>query len=237
MILPTEGSDLVLRARGLNKVYQSGSSTIPALIDADVDIFSGEFVAMLGPSGSGKSTLLNLLSTLDEPTSGDLQIEGEPIAGRSDASISQLRNRKMGFVFQAYNLLTTLTAVANVALPCIYRELDARESQTRALAALEQVGIENLANRKPSQLSGGQQQRVAFARALVLEPKILFADEPTGALDSEATRNIVELCNELAAKGLAVIAVTHDPEVAKYASRVIEMFDGRIVSDLRKTPS
>ncbi len=233
--MPTTSDRCVpcLSGIGLSKIYEAADTRFTAVSDIDIHLFEGEFVCLLGPSGSGKSTLLNLLSTLDTATNGQLEIDGRSIADLSDGDLSMLRNQKLGFVFQAYNLLPSLTARANVELPCVYGGIDAKRSAVLAQAALAKVGMADLGDRKPSQLSGGQQQRVAFARALVLEPKILFADEPTGALDTESSGIVVKLCSELASSGLAVLVVTHDPAVAEHADRVITMLDGRIKSDDR----
>lgn len=231
---PANNLDLPsLLGTSLTKVYRNAGIEFEALTNIDLGIFPGEFAALLGPSGSGKSTLLNLLSTLDEATEGYLYIDGQLVDGLSDLQLSALRNQKLGFVFQDYNLLPSLSVQANVELPCIYRGLGAKERGLLAQTALAKVGMEKFGDRKPSQLSGGQQQRVAFARALVLEPQILLADEPTGSLDTEASQGIVSLCSQLAADGLAVLVVTHDQKVADDADRVVRMLDGKIKSDSR----
>ena len=221
----------VIEGRGLGKTYPSAGGKVEALRDIDITLIAGEFIAFLGASGSGKSTLINILSTLDTPTSGTLTIEGKAVGGLSDHALSRLRNRKIGFVFQGYNLLPALTAKANVELPCVYAGLGRDEASRRADVALAKVGLAELGARKPNELSGGQQQRVAFARALVLGAAVLFADEPTGALDSVASANILALCLDLSRSGFTVAMVTHDRQIADHASRIVTLADGRIVSD------
>jgi putative ABC transport system ATP-binding protein len=219
-------------ARDLVKTYRMGDSLIGALQGISVEIPRGEYLAVTGHSGSGKSTFMNLVGALDRPTSGSLKVEGCELGGLSSDSLARYRNETVGFVFQTFNLLARTTALDNVALPLLYahRRSDARE---RAYECLERVGLKDRAKHQPSELSGGQQQRVAIARALANDPHILLADEPTGALDSRMTEEIIELFEELNAGGITVIIVTHENDIAARAKRRITFHDGTIVEDAR----
>jgi len=227
-VIPGEA---LIRAEGLVKDYTMGSSVVHALIDVDAEIDAGEFVAVMGPSGSGKSTFMNLLGALDRPTRGRLMIAGRDLAALDDDAQARLRNETLGFVFQQFMLLARTSAVDNVKLPLMYTALDREEKQRRAVAALERVGLAERMDHAPSQLSGGQQQRVAIARALVNRPRMILADEPTGALDSVTAEEIMRLFGELNAEGVTVVLVTHEEEIAEHARRCIRFRDGRIISD------
>ena len=223
----------VVSARKLTKSYQLGEHTVHALREVSFDIQRGEFVAIMGPSGSGKSTLMNLMGALDTPTSGDLAIDGISIGSLARDDLADLRNRTIGFVFQQFNLLARTTALDNVRLPLTYCRDPAKQARGNELAAqrLRDVGLADRMDHVPSQLSGGQQQRVAIARALVNDPRIILADEPTGALDTETSNEIMALFRKLAAQGMTVIIVTHEPDIAAHAERLMRVRDGRIVED------
>jgi putative ABC transport system ATP-binding protein len=226
----------LIRAAGLAKDYVMGENIVHALIDVDAEIESGEFVAIMGPSGSGKSTFMNLVGALDRPTRGELTIAGRALSSLSDDDQAQLRNETIGFVFQQFMLLPRTHALDNVKLPLMYTALDAEEKQRRAVEALKRVGLAERMDHSPAQLSGGQQQRVAIARALVNRPKMILADEPTGALDTATADDIMRLFAELNAEGVTVVLVTHEEEIAEHARRIIRFRDGRIQSDERQTP-
>lgn len=221
-------TDPIIRARGLNKDYHLGSEDIHALRDVTLDVAAGEFVAILGPSGSGKSTLMNLIGALDVPTSGELIVDGADLSALDVDGLAAFRNRTVGFVFQQFNLLARTTALSNVQLPLLYRDVTPEERLERAEASLARVGLADRAAHWPSQLSGGQQQRVAVARALVNEPKIILADEPTGALDTKTGMEIMALLSDLNSRGITIILVTHEQEIAAHASRRIYFRDGRL---------
>jgi putative ABC transport system ATP-binding protein len=221
----------LIRTRDLVKVYRMGETDVRALSGVTVDIDEGEFVAVMGPSGSGKSTFMNVLGALDVPTSGDYELDGVPVAGMSRDALATLRNRNIGFVFQQFNLLPRTSALENVALPLLYAGVDADARRSRALATLDRVGLADRAMHHPGQLSGGQQQRVAIARALVNDPKLILADEPTGALDTATSFDVMALLQALNRAGITVVVVTHEQEIAAFASRVIAFRDGRVVSD------
>jgi len=223
--------DALIRAEGVAKDYVMGSSVVHALIDVDAEIAAGEFVAVMGPSGSGKSTFMNLLGALDRPTRGRLTIAGSDLASLDDDEQARLRNEMLGFVFQQFMLLSRTSALENVKLPLMYTALDRDEKQRRARSALERVGLAERLDHTPSQLSGGQQQRVAIARALVNRPRMILADEPTGALDTVTAQEIMQLFAELNAEGVTVVLVTHEEEIAEHARRCIRFRDGRIMSD------
>lgn len=214
------------------KIYRMGKVEVPALRGLDIEIREGEHISVMGPSGSGKSTFLHLAGALDRPTRGKVLIEGRDPSRMSDAEISRLRNRLIGFVFQTFNLIPRLTALQNVMLPLTLQNLDGELRRKRAEEALEQVGLGHRMSHKPYELSGGEQQRVAIARAVVTRPKIILADEPTGNLDSHSAAEIVELLSRLNKElGITVVVVTHDPEVAKAARRIVRMKDGVIYEE------
>jgi putative ABC transport system ATP-binding protein len=222
----------VIETRALTKTYTSGTNEVHALRGVDLSIGRGELVAIMGTSGSGKSTLMNLLGCLDSPTSGEYSLDGVRVDGLGRNELADLRNQKLGFVFQGFNLLPRTTAVDNVELPLLYdRTGKKRDTRALAIAALERVGLGARLDHQPSELSGGQQQRVAIARALVTSPALVLADEPTGNLDSRTTIDVMALFQELNAQGITVVLVTHEPEVAVYAKRIVEVRDGRIVRD------
>jgi putative ABC transport system ATP-binding protein len=219
----------LLLATDLTKTYRLGRVDVPALRGVDVRVEAGEFVAITGPSGSGKSTLMHILGCLDTPTSGTYRIDGEDVSRLEGKRLAQVRNRKVGFVFQTFNLMPRLTVEENVALPLKYRGGIARpERRRRALALLERLGLSDRLGHRPDELSGGQRQRVAIARALVGEPAILMADEPTGNLDSHAGAAVLATFQELHAAGHTIVLVTHDPNVAARAERIVQMIDGKI---------
>jgi putative ABC transport system ATP-binding protein len=229
LIDPIDPIDLI-RARGLAKIYRLGQVDVAALRGVDVDVGAGEFVAITGPSGSGKSTLMHILGCLDTPTSGTYRLDGEDVGGLSGKRLAQVRNRKVGFVFQTFNLMPRLTVEENVALPLKYRGGVPRgERRARALRILERLGLTPRVGHRPDELSGGERQRVAIARALVGEPAILMADEPTGNLDSQSGAEVLRTFAELHGAGHTIVLVTHDPTVAARAERVIQMSDGRVV--------
>ncbi len=220
----------LLELRNVSKLYLLGGEEIRALDDVSLDIESGEFISVIGPSGSGKSTLMHILGCLDSPTSGTIQLDGTMIHDATARQLAAIRNRKIGFVFQFFNLLPKLNVLQNVELPMLYSGVGGRERRERALAALQAVSMDNRAHHRPSQLSGGQQQRAAIARALVNNPKIIFADEPTGNLDSHTGTMILSLFHQLSAEGRTIILVTHDPEIAAVTPRRIEIRDGKIAT-------
>lgn len=218
----------LLELRDVTKVYHLGGEEIRALDGVSLDIDAGQFISIIGPSGSGKSTLMHILGCLDTPSSGTIQLDGVLIHNATPRQLAGIRNRKIGFVFQFFNLLPKLNVLQNVELPMVYAGLSARERHARALDALRMVEMENRAKHRPSQLSGGQQQRTAIARALVNHPRIILADEPTGNLDSHTGEVILELFRHLSGEGRTIILVTHDPEIAAVTPRRIEIRDGRV---------
>ena len=218
----------LVELRNVSKIYHLGGEEIRALDDVSLDVLEGEFISIIGPSGSGKSTLMHILGCLDSPTSGAIRLDGTMIQDASPRELARIRNRKIGFVFQFFNLLPKLSVLQNVELPMIYSGLSARERRERALQSLQLVEMENRAKHRPMQLSGGQQQRAAIARALVNSPKIVFADEPTGNLDSHTGEVILELFRKLSQEGRTIALVTHDPEIAAVTPRRIEIRDGKI---------
>ncbi len=224
----------LVELRHITKLYRLGETEIRALDNVDLDIGSGEFLSIIGPSGSGKSTLMHLLGCLDTPTDGSMKLDGEEISRLSASRLSDVRNRKIGFVFQFFNLLPRLNVAQNVELPMIYAGLGRRDRRERVAHALEAVGLADRAHHRPSQLSGGQAQRAAVARALVNDPRIIFADEPTGNLDTKTGEAILQLFEQLHGQGRTVALVTHDPAVSRRAKRVIELRDGKIVNDERR---
>ncbi|TQP69581.1 ABC transporter ATP-binding protein [Vibrio cholerae] len=213
------------------KHYTSGQNVVKALDGVDLTIRHGEFLAILGPSGSGKSTLMNVLGCLDKPTAGRYQLDGHPVDSLSTRQLAAIRNQKIGFVFQSFNLLEYASALDNVALPLVYAGVKAKDRRRRATELLTRVGLADRLDHKPNQLSGGQKQRVAIARALINQPQILLADEPTGALDSKSGAEIEALFNELHHEGRTIIVVTHDNELAKRTKRIVTIRDGQVVSD------
>ncbi|ENM3766801.1 macrolide ABC transporter ATP-binding protein [Vibrio cholerae] len=213
------------------KHYASGQNRVKALDGVDLCIHQGEFLAILGPSGSGKSTLMNVLGCLDKPTAGRYQLDGHPVDSLSTQQLAAIRNQKIGFVFQSFNLLEYASALDNVALPLVYAGVKAKDRRRRATELLTRVGLADRLDHKPNQLSGGQKQRVAIARALINQPQILLADEPTGALDSKSGAEIEALFNELHREGRTIIVVTHDNELAKRTKRIVTIRDGQVVCD------
>ena len=218
----------VLQLRDIWKTYDTGAVQVHALRGVDLDVHAGEYVAIMGPSGSGKSTLMNVIGCLDVPSAGQYVLDGEDVAHLSDDALSDIRNARIGFVFQQFNLLPTQAAWRNVELPLWYARVRASERKQRALDALARVGLADRAHHKPGELSGGQQQRVAIARALVTDPALILADEPTGNLDSLSTRDVLGLLDELHTAGRTIVLITHEADVAARAQRVVRVLDGRI---------
>ena len=227
----------VVELSGVQKVYRTGTLEFAALKGIDLAIDQGEYVAVIGPSGSGKSTLMNVLGCLDVPTSGSYLLGGEDVSSMSEEQLAHVRNKRIGFVFQQFNLLTSLSAWRNVELPLLYAGVSRADRHQRARAALEKVGLGDRADHRPGELSGGQQQRVAIARALVTEPDIVLADEPTGNLDSESTENILGLLGDLHAQGRTIVLITHEHDVAERAQRNVVIRDGLITEDLQTSTS
>ena len=222
----------VIRTQQLVKTYVSGTNEVHALRGIDLTIDKGEFVAIMGASGSGKSTLMNLLGCLDTPTSGSYELDGVTVEGLGKDALADIRNQKIGFVFQGFNLLPRTTALENVELPMLYdRTGKVRDTKALATAALQRVGLGDRLDHQPSELSGGQQQRVAIARALVTEPALILADEPTGNLDSRTSVEVMALFQELNEQGITIVVVTHEPDIAAYTKRIVEVRDGRIRRD------
>ena len=219
---------MLLRLEHINKNYVTGRIVVPALKDVTLHVEEGEYVAIMGPSGSGKSTLMNIIGCLDRPTSGIYELNGQNILGRNDTEMADIRLNNLGFVFQNFQLLPRQSALDNVALPLVYAHVNKRERHARARRALEMVGLGDRVDFNPTQLSGGQKQRVAIARAMVNRPRILLADEPTGALDSKSSKQLMVLFDELNRNGVTIIMITHAPEMATYAKRVVDIFDGEI---------
>ena len=224
--------DAVIKVEQLTKVYELGEVRVEALRGVDVCVERGEFVAVMGASGSGKSTFLNIVGCLDRPSTGRYQLDGVDASQMSSDQLAEVRNKKIGFVFQSFNLLARTSAVENVELPLLYNGTDSRDRRARALAALKATGLEGRAEHQPSQLSGGQQQRVAIARALVNQPAIILADEPTGNLDSQTSKEIMGIMQTLnEQQGITIMLVTHEPDIAQYAKRVILFKDGLVIED------
>lgn len=221
----------LIQCRDLYKSYQLGHMLVPALHNINLKIVKGEYMAILGPSGSGKSTLMNILGCLDTPTSGDYILQGNVISGLKQDDLAKIRNQQIGFIFQNFNLLGQNTAVDNVALPLLYRDISIQERRERAMEMLKKVGLGNRAYHLPNELSGGQRQRVAIARALVADPNLILADEPTGNLDSHSGAEIIALFEHLTAQGKTIIIVTHDLTLANRTNRIIEIRDGMIEED------
>jgi putative ABC transport system ATP-binding protein len=225
----------MIELQEITKVYQMGTQAVHALRGVSLEITEGEFVAIMGPSGSGKSTLMNVLGCLDQPTSGRYSLDGEDVAQLDDDRLARVRNKRVGFVFQQFNLLPRTPAIKQVALPLMYAGVGRGERRGRAQKALEAVGLGDRLDHRPDELSGGQQQRVAIARALVNEPSILLADEPTGNLDSQSGAEILDMLEKLHADGMTIIVVTHDADVSGRSRRVLHIHDGVLVTDERKS--
>ncbi|WP_149980038.1 ABC transporter ATP-binding protein [Pseudoalteromonas rhizosphaerae] len=221
----------MIRVENLCRTYGAGETQVIALSNVSLHIEEGEFVAVMGASGSGKSTLMNILGCLDTPTSGSYLLSGESIKEIDDESLSAIRNKKIGFIFQTFHLLTRLSAQENVSLPLRYTDTPKQQASERAMAMLDKVGLQNRAHHKPFEMSGGQRQRVAIARALVNEPKVIFADEPTGNLDSKTSHEIMQLLCSLHQQGHTLVMVTHEEDIAAYAKRIIRMKDGIVIED------
>ena len=226
----------LIRVDDLHKIYNPGENEVRALDGVSLTIGRGEFVAIVGHSGSGKSTLMNMLGCLDTPTSGHYYLEGLDVSTLSDNQLSDIRNKKIGFIFQGFNLIANLDAVGNVELPLIYRKIGKQKRRRIAVQALKKVGLGARLNHRPNELSGGQQQRVAVARAIAAQPPIILADEPTGNLDSRSTVEIMDILKELHRRGRTVIVITHDDDIARQVNRVIRIMDGRVESDEIQDP-
>ncbi len=225
----------MIKLRGVSKEYRMGSQVVAALRGVDLDIQDGEFIAIMGPSGSGKSTLMNIIGCLDRPSAGTYVLDGLQVSRMGDSSLAKVRNRRLGFVFQSFNLLPRVSAIDQVALPLIYRGVGNRKAVAKQ--ALRMVGLGNRMTHKPTQLSGGQQQRVAIARAIVGKPTIILADEPTGALDTKTSQDVMELFRKLnEERGITIAFVTHEPDVAAWTRRIVSMRDGQIISDVPNIP-
>ncbi|NLI12927.1 MAG: ABC transporter ATP-binding protein [Peptococcaceae bacterium] len=221
----------MIRVENLGKTYMAGAHPVVALAGVNLEVKPGEFVAIMGPSGSGKSTMMNLLGCLDTPTSGCYFLDGTKVSGMNDTELARTRNRKIGFVFQTFNLLPRMSAMRNVEQPMIYAGVSPRERVRRAAQALERVGLAQRLHHKPSELSGGQVQRVSIARALVNNPSVILADEPTGNLDTRAGEEIMAIFQELNRSGVTIVLVTHEPDIALHTSRIVHFRDGRLVGD------
>lgn len=219
---------MILELKGIYKEYQQGKMKVPVLKNVDFSMEEGEYVAIMGPSGSGKTTLMNIIGCLDQATEGSFILDGQDIRSCTENTMSDIRLNKIGFVFQSFHLLPRQTALANVEMPLNYAKVPRKERRERALKALERVGLSDRVNFRPNQLSGGQMQRVAIARAIVNNPKLLLADEPTGALDSKSGAQVMELFKKLNEEGVTVLMITHDPEIASHARRVVMIRDGEL---------
>ncbi len=230
MSVATAPNETIIALEGVSRTYTSGRLSVPALVSVDLRINRGEFVAIIGPSGSGKSTMMNILGCLDRPTEGRYVLDGTPVDTLDDDGLAALRSRSIGFVFQSYNLLPRTSALDNVATPLMYQGIPRHERHERATAVLERLGLGDRLHHEPTELSGGQQQRVGIARALVTEPAILLADEPTGNLDSHSGAEVIELFHDLHDSGRTIILITHDPEVAAVADRQVHIRDGRVAA-------
>ena len=222
---------LLIQLKDIHKNYPMGNTIVHALDGVDLQIFKGEYIAIMGPSGSGKSTLMNILGCLDTPSTGSYVLAGEDVSGMNENQLASVRNKQIGFVFQVFNLLPRVKAINNVELPLIYARVPASERHRIAKEALEKVGLGDRAHHKPNELSGGERQRVAIARALVTRPSIILADEPTGNLDTKTSYEIMDILDRLHAQGNTIILVTHEEDIAKYAERRVRLLDGHIVSD------
>lgn len=222
----------IISVRNLVKTYFMGANVVNALQGVDLNIFKNEYVALMGPSGSGKSTLMNLIGCLDTPTSGEYILNGSNVSTMDDGELAAVRNKEIGFVFQTFNLLPRLSALENVALPLVYAGIGKSERIEKAKHVLNSVGLTDRMDHKPNELSGGQRQRVAVARALVNDPSIILADEPTGNLDSKTSYEIIGLFEEIHALGNTIVLVTHEPDIAEFAHRIVKMKDGKVESDV-----
>ena len=227
-------TDLVIQVVDLVREYQMGAETVQALRGVSLNIRRNEYVAIMGPSGSGKSTMMNLLGCLDTPTSGEYWLNGQEVSRMPDDALARVRNKEIGFVFQTFNLLPRASALQNVELPLVYAGVGAKERRDRSRRALDRVGLGDRMAHKPNELSGGQRQRVAIARALVNEPSILLADEPTGNLDSATSNDVMRVFDLLQQQGQTIVVVTHEPDIATHAERVVTLRDGRMASDLKQ---
>ena len=230
-VTPDAGPPPVIRVERLSKYYYMGRNVVPALRGVSMEVARGEFVAIMGPSGSGKSTLMNLLGCLDRPSSGTYLLDGVSVSQMNKNELANIRNQKIGFIFQGFNLLSRMSALENVELPLIYAAVPTAERRSRAFQALAMVGLGARANHRPTELSGGQQQRVAIARALVTRPSLILADEPTGNLDSRTGLEVMMILQRLNARGITIVLVTHDANLANYCRRQIRFRDGRVVED------
>ncbi|BAZ43622.1 ATP-binding protein of ABC transporter [Chondrocystis sp. NIES-4102] len=228
---PHESKPVVIRLEEVEKIYGSGNTIVHALDKIDLLIHQGDYCSIMGASGSGKSTAMNIIGCLDRPTAGRYYLDNVAVAGLADEQLAEIRNRKIGFVFQQFHLLPQISALENVMLPMVYAGVPSNERRDRATEALKKVGLGNRINNRPNQLSGGQQQRVAIARAIVNEPLLLLADEPTGALDSQTTKEVLDIFGQLNSSGITVVMVTHEPEVAKLTQRIVWFKDGKIIHD------
>jgi putative ABC transport system ATP-binding protein len=226
----------LIEMHGIERTYQMGDNVVRALAGVDLTIERGASIAFMGQSGSGKSTMMNILGCLDQPTKGSYSLDGRDVSRLSRAELAEVRGRMIGFVFQSFNLLSRTTALENVEMPLLYQGVSARERRKRATLALERVGLHNRGDHTPNQLSGGQQQRVAIARALVGEAPIIMADEPTGNLDTRTSYEVMAILQGLTAQGITVVLVTHEPDIAQYARRVVSLRDGLVVEDRTQVP-
>lgn len=227
----------LIAVRGMSKMYTMGPTTVTALDKVSLDIAEGEFVAIMGASGSGKSTFMNLLGCLDTPSEGEYRLAGEKVSDLTTDQLATIRNRRIGFIFQQFNLLPRTSALENVELPLLYSAIPSSERRALAMARLSEVGLGTRTDHQPSQLSGGQQQRVAIARALANNPSLILADEPTGALDSRTSIDIMALLQKLNAQRMAIVMVTHEHDIAAFASRIVTFRDGKIISDVKNVPA
>ncbi|BDC99627.1 ABC transporter ATP-binding protein [Persicobacter psychrovividus] len=225
----------IIKTKNISRLYQMGSETISALKSVSIEISKGEYVSFMGPSGSGKSTLMNIVGCLDTPTGGSYALNGHQVAQMNEASLAEVRNKEIGFVFQTFNLLPRASSLENVALPLIYAGIGQKEREARALQALKNVGLGSRADHRPNELSGGQRQRVAIARALVNNPSIILADEPTGNLDTRTSYDIMSIFKELHDRGNTIIMVTHEDDIAHYSHRIVRLRDGLVESDIQNT--
>ena len=224
-------SDLIIEVKDLRKTYVMGSETIDALRSVSLQIKRNEFVALMGPSGSGKSTLMNLIGCLDSPTSGEYYLNGINVSGMGDAELAEVRNKQIGFVFQTFNLLPRMSSLENVALPLIYAGYNKSDRLEKARQVMSDVGLDSRMYHKPNELSGGQRQRVAIARALINDPALILADEPTGNLDTRTSEEIINIFKDLHRKGNTILLVTHEPDIAAHARRIVRLRDGLVESD------